>query len=101
MDLPTTFYSISITLSDDNPHPLVNTDIPFYDVNLHCYTKALYYGTGTLLEAEIGVGDVASFRNGNLRDIFIKNKTAGENGKIVAVATIPTKYIKKALDFRG
>ena len=97
MDLPTSFYSISLTMTDDNPHPLTNQDIPFYEVNLHCYTNDLLYGNGTILAAKILADDVASFRNGNLRDIFVQNATAGNNGQIVAVATVPTQFLKKQL----
>lgn len=88
-------------MSDDNAHPLTVQDIPFYEVNLHCYTNDLLYGNGTVIAAKILADDVASFKNGNLRDIFIKNAVAGNNGQIVAVATVPTKWSKKQLSFDG
>ena len=47
----------------------------------------------------VTVGDVVSFRNANLRDIFVKNRTAGSNGKVVIVATVPQKVIKEILRF--
>ena len=101
MDLPTTFYSISLTMTDDTAHPLTRADIPFYEVNLHCYTNDLLYGNGSIMAAKILADDVASFRSGNLRDIFVQNATPGNNGQIVAVASVPTKWLKAKLGFRG
>ena len=94
-----TFISLTMTMTDDNAHQLTQTDLPFYEVNLHCYTQDLYYGDGLTMGAYIVAGDVASFRNGNLRDLFFKNKTAGQNGTITAVATVPMEAIKKQLRF--
>lgn len=97
MDYPTSVISFSLTMTDDNPHRVTEFDIPYYEVNLHCYTNDLLYGTGEVLAAKILADDVASFRNGNLRDFLFKNAAAGSNGQIVAVAVIPTKFVKKNL----
>jgi hypothetical protein len=86
-------------MTDDGIHPVSKFDVPFYEVNLHCYTNDLLYGDGNIMAAKIIADDVASFRNGNLRDIFIQNATAGNNGQLVAVATVPIDVIKKILRF--
>lgn len=84
-------------MTDDAAHPLTTADIPFYEVNLHCYTNDLFYGNGSIMAAKILAADVASFKNGNLRDIFVQNAAAAANGQIVAVATVPTKWLKDKL----
>jgi len=97
-----TFYSLfslSLTLSDDAAHRVCDFDIPYYEMNAHCLTNELYYGTGEVTEAPFGVGDVVSFKNGNLRDFFVKNRTAGNNGKVVIVASVPTEAVKDKLRF--
>jgi len=91
------FFSLSVTLSDDGAHRVCDFDIPFYEMNAHCLTNDLYYGTGEVTEAPVGVGEGFSFRNGNLRDVFIKNRVAGLNGKLVIVATVPTDVIRNKL----
>lgn len=93
----TSFFSLSKTQTDDSITPLTEFDIPFYDMNMHCYTNPVYYGDGSTMSAYINDGDVVFFKNGNLRDIFIKNKTAGSNGQVVIVATVPTEFIKEKL----
>ena len=93
------FFSLSMTLADDATHRVCDFDIPFYEMNMHCETHNLYYGTGEECSAPFTVGDVVSFRNGNLRDIFIKNRTAGDNGKVVIVATVPQESVKDMLRF--
>lgn len=91
------FFSLSITLSDDAVHPVTENQVPFYDINIRCMTNAVNYGDGTGMEDYLSVGDVAYFRNGNLGDIFIKNKTAGSNGKVVITGTVPTDWVKEKL----
>lgn len=80
--------SLSLTMTDDNAHRIVDAPMYFEEVNFHCYTKALLYGTGAVVEGVMPVGAFASFRKGNLQDFFFKNQTAGQNGKIVAILTL-------------
>jgi len=101
ISLETSVYSVSLTMTDDNPHRIIEFDVPFYEVNLHCYTNDLYYGNGSVMAAKILADDVASFRNGNLRDFLFQNATAGNNGQIVAVAVVPTDFLRKQLSFEG
>ena len=92
------FISKTITLSDDNPHRLTDDNIPFYEINLHCYNQDCYYGDGVTMGAIITANDIASFKNGNMRDIFIQNKTAGQNTTVYAVATVPHPETKNRLE---
>ena len=62
----TSCISLTLTMTADGAVRLTDHDIPFYEVNLHCYTNALYYGNGGVMEAYMNVGDVVSFQNGNL-----------------------------------
>ena len=92
------FLSLKITLANDNPNRLSDIDIPFYDMNFECKTNALYYGNGTVMENLLNMGEVAYFRSGNLKDIFIKNVTAGNNGVLVLSGTVPTVFVQEALE---
>lgn len=91
------FLSLKITLTDDIAHRLSEIDIPFYDMNFEGKTNAIYYGNGVVMENLLNPGEVAYFRSGNLKDIFIKNVTAGSNGALVLSGTVPTTYVKEAL----
>jgi len=86
-----------MTMADDNEHRIVDFDIPFYDCNIHVYTNAAKYGALGVCEAEINANDVVWFSKGNLKDFVFKNKTAGSNTKIVAIATVPTATLKEIL----
>jgi len=87
------FYSIEYQLSDDAIHNLTGESIPFYECNIHVYDNDVYYGSGTTLKAVATANSVLTFRNGDLKDFFFKNKTAGNNGRIVAVASVPIKAV--------
>ena len=98
--IPTSISSVvafTMTMSDDNAHRIVEFDCPFYDLNIHCYTEDANYGNMHTTDGEILTGDVAFFRNGNLKDFLFKNKSAGSNCKIVCVATVPTKFMEQVL----
>lgn len=89
--------SLSYTASADTPFVITDHDIPFYDANFHVSTQNALYGDMVSQEAPASVGDVISFRNGNIKDIFFKNAGAGANTKIICVATVPTNYVSDAL----
>jgi len=93
----TSIISLSKTMTADNAEPVTLFDIPFYEANFHCYDNALYYGDGSIMATYMNVGDVLTYKNGNLRDMFIKNKTAGSNGTISITATVPTAFTREAL----
>lgn len=89
--------AFSLTMTDDNEHRIVDFDLPFYECNIHVYTNAAKYGAMGVCDATVNAGDVVWFNSGNLRDFLFKNNAAGSNTKIVAVATVPTYYMKEAL----
>ena len=94
--LKTSTVSVSIT-AGDTAKPIVSYDLPYYECNIHIYTHDVYYGDGTTMSAIAKATDVIYFKNGNLRDFFVKNYTAGNNASVVAVAICPTKFTKGAL----
>ncbi len=91
------FFSLALTLTDDNSTRITDFDIPFYDMNIHCMDNDLYYGDGSIMLTPMGVGDVAFFRNGNLKDIHIKNRNAGSNGTVYCSGTVPQKFVMQQL----
>lgn len=91
------FISLSVSLSDDNVTRLSDVNIPFYEMNIRCVSNPVYYGDGTIMDDYLNIGDVASYRNVNLRDIFIKNYTAGSNGQVIITGSIPNYLTKDKL----
>jgi len=91
------FFSLEKTASDAVER-ITEYNIPFYDLNIHCYTHPVYYGDGAVMSAKMDPGDVAFFRNGNMHDIQVKNFTTGSNGVVVITATVPTHYVKQELN---
>jgi hypothetical protein len=79
-------------MTSDVPQPITQVDTPFIECNIHCLSNPLYYGDMSNQEAPLLVGAYAWFRDGNLKDIYVKNYTGGSNGKVVAVFT-PRKVI--------
>jgi hypothetical protein len=87
-----TFYSNTLTCGDTAKN-LDPESIPFYDANIYIYDHDVYYGSGAVQDAIAPKNTVLSFRNGDIKDVFFKNKTSGSNGRIVIVATVPVKQV--------
>lgn len=87
------FYSIEYQLADDAAHNLTAESVPFYECNIHIYDNDVYYGSGAVNKAVASANSVLTFRNGDLKDFFFKNKVAGNNGRIVVVASVPVKQV--------
>ena len=88
------------TAADDLPFKLVNTDLWFEDINIHCYTQNAFYGDIsdlTNVHGLIYANDVISFRNCNLNDIYFMNAAAGVNTTITAVGVRMTNARKREL----
>jgi len=90
------FFSLEKTAADTVAR-ITENNIPFYDLNLHCYTNPVYYGDGAVMTAYMNPGDIAFFQKGNMRDIHIKNYTTGSDGVIAVTATVPTAYVSEVL----
>lgn len=86
-----------VMTAGDTAKPFTTTSIPYFECNFHCYDYDLYYGDGAVQEAIVQAGGGFNYPKGDLADIFFKNRTAGENGKIVIVATVPVQYVEVAL----
>jgi len=94
---PNSLISVSKTMTADAPVNITDKDIPFYDCNIFVYDNSLYHGFAGQMNAVLDPGAVAWYRDGNLRDFSVQNVTAGANGKVVAVCTVPNTYVKQAL----
>lgn len=90
----------SRTATADTIFKLVNVDLWFEDINIHCYTNNAKYGDATDIANVYGLiyaNDVVSFRNLNLNDVYFANATAGSNTTITAVGVLMTDARKKEL----
>ena len=92
----TSIISLSKTVGD-TAEPFFLDDVPFFEANFHIQDHAVYYGDGAKQAAVAAAGSVLTFPKGNLREIFFKNRTAGNTATVVAVATVPTAYTREAL----
>ena len=81
----------------DTPKYISTENVPCYEVNFHIYDNDVYYGNGIITDAVAQANSVLSFRNCDVHDFFFKNKTAGNNGKVVCVATVPIAEVLNQL----
>jgi len=77
--------------------PFAMKNIPYFECNFHIYDNDCYYGDGAVQSAIAQAGSVIFFPKGDLRDIFFKNRTAGNVARIVCVATVPDQTVREAL----
>lgn len=77
--------------------PLALVKIPFYSCNFYVATNGCFYGDGASQDLYVPANAYFDARNGNLSDFFFINDGVG-NTDITAVATVPTEYVKKALE---
>jgi len=92
----TSFFSFNKTIGD-TAQPLIQHHVPFFEVNIHVYDNDVYYGDGTTMSAIAQAGSVLYFNRGSLRDLYFKNRTAGNDGVVVVSATVPIYYVEEAL----
>ena len=83
-------YSKVITV-EDTAKAVEPVDIVLEDCNIHVQDNSIYYGNGDVQNALASVGSVISFKKLNLKYLFVKNETAGNNGKIVVVGTMEVR----------
>jgi len=84
-------------MTDDTIQPIINEDIPFYCCDFQCLTNALKIGVGGIMEFTLNPGETYWTYNANLRDFQVQNDTAGNNGQVVIIATVPNAQVQKAL----
>ncbi len=87
------FYSKKSTLAftktvGDGANPCTEQSIPFHEANFHVYDNDVNYGDGSGMDAIAQAGSVLYFDKGDLGDIFFKNRTAGNVGRVAIVATV-------------
>lgn len=97
MDYPSSLIGKILQLADDEPHHLTTADMPVYTANIYCYTNSVRYGPKGNQRAVMNPGEVIWMDKANLRDFMFKNHTAGDNGLVVAVATVPNAFVTKNL----
>lgn len=60
----------------------------FREANIHCLTNNAYYGDFSTQDTPFNTGDIMSFQDFNLSDLWFKNRTAGSNTVIKATGII-------------
>ena len=81
----------------DTPYAFSTVSIPFYECNFHIIDHDVYYGDGSITSATAKAGAIISLKNGDLKDIFFQNASAGDTATVHAVFTTPQDYVKKVL----
>jgi len=94
---PSSLVIKKVTLTDDDVHPIVNTDIPFYACDFQCQTNALKLGAAGSVDFILFPNETYWTYNANLRDFQFKNSAAGSNTTLVIIATVPNAYVEKAI----
>jgi len=94
---PTSILVKTLELSDDKAHQVVNQDTPFYMCDFQCTTNPVLVGYGGVFAFIINVGDTWTTEHANLRDIMVMNQTAGNNGVLTVIASVPNKQVQKEL----
>lgn len=84
----TSTISLTKTATDDNLFQITDHNIPYKEINVHIYDHDAYYGNGTINDAIASANSVLSFTDGDIHDLFFKNRNAGNNTRIVIVATV-------------
>jgi len=87
----------SITLSDDSPHVILNEDIPFYQCDFQCQTNAVKLGIGGIQDFTLNPNETYWIYNANIKDFMIKNASAGNNGTVCIIMSVPNAYVENAL----
>lgn len=85
--LPTVVY-YSHTAADDNQFRMITEDLWLNEANIHILTNDAKYGDVTGQDAVITAGDIITFQDFNLADLFFKNSTAGSNTVIYVIGIV-------------
>jgi hypothetical protein len=87
----------SHTATDDLKFRLVENDLWIREANIHITTQAAKYGDTNTQDAELSAGDVLTYQDFNLADLFFKNAGAGANTTVTAICILLTEGRKKEL----
>ena len=88
----------SHTASDDNQFRLIETELWLREGNIHCVTNNAKYGDAVTQDASFNTGDVITFQDFNLANLFFINATAGSNTVIYCVGIVMTEQRKRLLE---
>jgi hypothetical protein len=94
---PSSVITKKITLADDNIHNISDSDLFFYSCDFQAQTNAIKIGAAGIIETVINAGETYWTYNANLREFSFKNETAGSNGVLVILATVPNPEVEEAL----
>jgi len=78
---------------------LTSADLWLREANIHVETNNANYGDRAGQDATVTAGDVVSFQDFNLADVFFKNSGAGANTVIRVVGVVMTP--KRKLELWG
>jgi len=81
------------TATSDSQFRLTFDDKPLWlrEANIHCITNNAYYGDVNDQVASFNTGDIISFQDFNLSDLWFKNASAGSNTVIRCVGILMGK----------
>lgn len=85
------------TATDDLKFSLAQADVWIASANIHVLTHAAKYGDTLAQEAQIAANNVVWFNDFNLKDLFFKNASAGDNTVVRIVAVRMTEGRKEEL----
>lgn len=80
--------AISKTATDDLKFRLVQNEMWFREGNFHIITNNAKYGDTNTQDATITAGDIVTFQDFNLGDLFFINASAGSNTTIYFVGIL-------------
>lgn len=86
------------TATDDLKFRLVQNDLWIREANIHITTFDANYGDNNTQDATASAGDILTFQDFNLADLFFKNTGAGSNTVITAVCVLATRGHLKDLE---
>lgn len=81
----------SHTATDNLQFRLIQTDLWIGEANIHIVTNNAVYGKVNLQPATANAGDILTFQNFNLADLWFANAGAGSNTSIFIVGITMSK----------
>jgi hypothetical protein len=96
MPLNPTYQVFTQTATDDNAFNLVSIDIWVLEVDIQIKTNNAYIGDSNNQTFEVLANDVYTIKGPiNIREIYVKNKTAGQNTNVTIAGVSLSEYQKK------
>lgn len=83
--------SYAHTATDDLIFKTISTDLWLSNANIHIVTNNAYYGDVNLQVAHADAGDILTFDDFNLANLYFRNYGAGLNATIYVVGIVMPK----------